>query len=129
LVVGELDAAGDESGVSTSDSRNATATRSADDDLAALFDAVGTGALEKMFPSSSNPAEKTWDRWAGRAKRNGLIAARIGRAKFNPYSAALWWFNQQNPRGWDWAHCKRVLAKNLPARSTNSKYLLTEELP
>ena len=95
----------------------------AENDFASLFDPVGTGQLEKMFHAGGD-----WVKWAGKAKANGLISARAGRAIFNPYKAARWWLEKQNPAGWDWARCMRTLANNLPERSRESKHLLTGEL-
>jgi hypothetical protein len=94
-----------------------------DKELSELFDGVGTEQLEKMFPS-----ENKWRAWAERANRNGLKAAKTGTAKFNPYLAAKWWLDNQNPPGWELARCERVLANNLPARSRDSRHLLTGEL-
>jgi len=79
--------------------------------LSDLFDSVTVEALEKMFP-----ADGKWKGWAEHAARNGLIAARKKRGKFNPYEAAMW-FVGQGIEGWDLARCNRVLANNLPARS------------
>jgi hypothetical protein len=86
-----------------------------------LFDPVTVEALEKMFP-----ANKRWNTWAGRAKRNGLIAARESRAVFNPYKAAMW-FLGQGEANWDLARCNRVLANNLPARSQHEAHILVSE--
>ena len=91
-----------------------------DEHIAALFDPVGTAQLEKMFPSAGG-----WEKWAAKAKEKGLTVARVGRAKFNPYRAALWWLDTQNPEGWDWARCCRKLAGNLPNRSADFRHLLT----
>ncbi len=91
----------------------------ADDLFAALFDPVGTSQLEKMFPTGK------WSKWTVRAKANGLLCAKVARAKFNPYRAAMWWLKKRNPAGWDLSKCSRVLANNLPARSIDSRYLLT----
>ncbi|NBQ68738.1 MAG: hypothetical protein EBU46_07870 [Nitrosomonadaceae bacterium] len=87
--------------------------------LSELFDPVPVASLEKMFP-----ADGEWKSWAERASRNGLKAAREGRAKFNPYKAALWFINK-GITGWDLARCFRVLANNLPARSRDEAHLLT----
>lgn len=87
--------------------------------LAALFDPVRHPQLEKMFPDDGK-----WADHAERAARNGLDGARTGRGVFNPYLAARWWIDQ-GPAGWDWSRCAKVLARNLPARSIDSKYLLT----
>jgi hypothetical protein len=106
-----------EDGKTNSDSSN-----DEDKNLSELFDGVGTEQLEKMFPSGN------WQALAERASRNGLGAARTGTAKFNPYLAAKWWLDKQNPKGWDLARCMRVLANNLPARSGDSRHLLTGEL-
>lgn len=92
-----------------------------DDELAELFDPVKVAALEAMFPDSGR-----WAGYAERAKRNGLSAAKAGRSLFNPYRAVVWWFNQGH-HGWKWERCLRVLANNLPARSMDSKHLLTGE--
>lgn len=91
-------------------------------ELAALFDPVGIPQLEKMFP-----CEK-WKRWGSKAKEKGLHVARTGRGKYNPYLAALWWIEKQEPTGWDIARINRTLANNLPARSRDFKSLLTGEL-
>lgn len=92
-----------------------------DDALAALFDAVTAQALETMFPDGGK-----WESHTERAARNGLgEAAKENRAVFNPYRAAQWWLRKQAPAGWDWARCLRRLANNLPARSLDSRHLLT----
>lgn len=88
--------------------------------LAALFDGVGAAQLETMFP-----AEGQWRKWAGRAHVNGLKEARVGRGKFNPYRAALWWLDTKHPMQWSWEQCARRLAKNLPSRSRGSESMLT----
>ena len=93
-----------------------------DEKLAALFDPVPVQALEKMFP-----AKGKWETWADKAKANGLIAAREGRAKFNPYKAGLW-FVRKGADGWDDAHLYRTLVKNLPARSCDEEHLLTSDI-
>jgi hypothetical protein len=93
----------------------------ADDDaeIAALFDPVKVATLEAMFPDGN------WSKYAERADRNGLKdAARTGRGEFNPYSAAVWWI-ARGPDDWKWERCLRVLAKNLPRRSIDSRHLLT----
>ncbi len=87
--------------------------------LAALFDPVRHPQLEKMFPDDGK-----WAGHAERAARNGLGGAKTGRGVFNPYLAARWWIDK-GPAGWDWSRCAKVLARNLPARSIDSKYLLT----
>ena len=87
--------------------------------LAALFDPVKHPQLEKMFPDGGK-----WADHVERAARNGLGGAKTGRGVFNPYLAARWWIDK-GPAGWDWSRCAKVLAKNLPARSIDSKYLLT----
>lgn len=91
----------------------------ADAELAALFDPVKVATLEAMFP------DKKWGRYAEKAPRNGLNRARVGRGIFNPYLAARWWLHRQAPADWKWERCVRVLANNLPARSRDSKHLLT----
>ncbi|MGC2459210.1 MAG: hypothetical protein WA435_14575 [Gallionellaceae bacterium] len=93
-----------------------------DEKIAALFDPVTVAVLEKMFS-----ADDEWKNWAERASRNGLVSARQGRAKFNPYKAALWFVNQ-GIVGWDLARCKRVLINNLPARSRDEAYLLSDKI-
>ena len=93
----------------------------ADEELAKLFDPVKAATLGEMFHDYGK-----WTGYAERAKRNGLSAAKVGRSLFNPYRAAVWWVSQ-GPPGWDWARCLRVLANNLPARSLDSKHLLTGE--
>lgn len=87
--------------------------------LPALFDPVPVEALEKMFPCDGK-----WKGWAERAARNKLKDAREGRAKFNPYKAAIWLTNK-GVIGFDLARCYRTLANNLPARSKDKADLLT----
>ena len=91
-----------------------------DKELAELFDPVRVEQLEAMFPDDGR-----WAEYANRAASNALIAARKGRAQFNPYRAARWWLDSKGPTGWKWERCLRVLANNLPARSRDSKHLLT----
>lgn len=93
-----------------------------DKSISALFDPVPVEALEKMFP-----ADGKWKRWAEKAKSNGLICSRLGRAMFNPYIAGRW-FMTKGQDGWDDARINRVLANNLPARSRDEKYQLTGEI-
>lgn len=89
--------------------------------LADLFDPVKKEQLEAMFPAAGK-----WERYAEHAKRNGLKrAAWVERGKFNPFLAARWWIDTQGPAGWEWEKCLRKLANNLPARSRDSKHLLT----
>lgn len=90
--------------------------------LAALFDPLPVAALEKMFPTNGK-----WKSWAEKAATNGLINARTKRAMFNPYKAAVW-FISKGVKDWDLARCNRVLANNLPARSVDSKYMLTGDI-
>ena len=90
--------------------------------LADLFDPVTVPTLEKMFPAGGK-----WKQWAERAKRNGLDKCRTGRGRFNPYLAAEWFLLQGEP-DWDKDKCRRKLAKNLPARSFDSRNLLTGDL-
>jgi len=90
--------------------------------LAALFDPVPVAALEKMFPTNGK-----WKKWAEKAKANGLIDAREGTAKFNPYKAGAWFVNR-GANGWDTAHLYRTLAKNLPPRSRDDAHLLTWDI-
>ncbi len=94
--------------------------RDYEQELEGLFDSVGSAQLEAMFPDNEK-----WAKYAERAARNGLALARVGRGKFNPYLAARWWINEQCPAGWDWSRCARQLANNLPARSRDSRHLLT----
>ncbi len=98
--------------------------RATDDnaELANLFDPVKVATLEALFPDGGK-----WAKHAERAARNGLQVARCERGKFNPYLAAVWWINEQGPTGWKLERCLRVLAKNLPDRSIDSKHLLTGE--
>lgn len=91
-------------------------------ELASLFDGVGSEALNKMFPPDN---KKNWKYFMERGARNGLKeAAYVKRGKVNPFLAAQWWLQEQNPPNWDWARCLRVLAKNLPPRSADQSYLL-----
>ena len=103
------------------DGQGSDAEHHADHDatLAALFDPVAVPQLEAMFPASGK-----WASYANYAPRNGLKDARMGRGVFNPYLAALWWLGT-GPAGWDRSKCMRKLANNLPARSLDSKYMLT----
>jgi hypothetical protein len=95
----------------------------ADTQFAGLFDPVTVAVLENMFP-----AKGKWKGWAEHASRiPGLLVARHGRAMFNPYLAGIW-FAGKGIKGWDLARCHRTLANNLPARSLDSKHLLTGEL-
>lgn len=93
-------------------------------ELASMFDPVHYEALEKMLPSGR---ENGWRSFTEKAANNGLIAAREGRAMFNPMLAALWWLDKQHPPGWDLAKVNRVLAKNLPLRSRGNEHLFTGE--
>ena len=104
-------------------------TLSKDEKLAALFDPVHPRQLAKMFPTISD-TEKSADDWRNfseRNGRNGLSAAKYSRANYNPYWAARWWLEHKHPKGWDWARCLRVLANNLPARSTDEKNQLIDQ--
>lgn len=94
-----------------------------DAELAALFDPVRRATLEALFPDGGK-----WKTHAERASRNGLIAARVERGKFNPYRAARWWMETQAPHGWRWERCARVLANSLPPRSRDCGHLLTGDL-
>lgn len=87
--------------------------------LSELFDPVRVEALESIFPTGGK-----WKRWAERAKRNGLIKARVTRGNFNPYLAGEWFLTKGLP-GWDWARCNRVLAGALPPRFLDEKHRLT----
>ncbi len=98
-----------------------------DVDLAALFDGVGIEQLEKMFPTSTD-GNGMWKGWGHRASESGLSSARVGRGRYNPYTAGLWWLTTKNPKGWDLARLRRKLAQNLPSRSMDSMGLLTGEL-
>jgi hypothetical protein len=103
------------------DGQGSDAEHHADHDatLAALFDPVAVPQLEAMFPASGK-----WASYAERAASNKLKGARVARGVFNPYLAALWWLGT-GPVGWDRSKCMRKLANNLPARSLDSKYMLT----
>lgn len=93
-----------------------------------LFDPVRVAQLERMFSAKDKTGISKWANWAEHAARNGLKdAAKVGRARFNPYRAAIWWLNHDGPEGWNLARCYRVLANNLPARSIDSKNLLIGE--
>ena len=96
--------------------------------LAALFDDVTVENLAKMFTTSNVETKSLskWKAWQNNAKENGLIEARQGHGKFNPYKAGLW-FLTKKIQGWDTARLYRTLANNLPARSLDDKYLLTGE--
>lgn len=91
-----------------------------DELLSRLFDPVKKEQLEAYFPDGGK-----WTAYAEKAARNGLLVARVGRGKFNPYLAAIWWLNEKGPDNWKWERCVRVLANNLPPRSIGSRHLLT----
>lgn len=93
-----------------------------EEELALMFDAVPVEALEKMFPAGGK-----WKQWTSKAKENGLINTRKGRAKFNPYLAGLW-FTRRGAEGWDDSRLYRTLANNLPEHSRNQKHLLTGDI-
>lgn len=95
----------------------------ADEEIASLFDPVSPQQLDSMFMQVDK-----WVVYAKRAKENGLIEARRGRGKFNPYLAVLWWLERKKPVGWDLARCTRILANNIPKNNSDKKYLLTGEL-
>ncbi|MCC7325651.1 MAG: hypothetical protein IT521_02455 [Burkholderiales bacterium] len=90
----------------------------AEDVLAEWYDPVTHAELETMFP-----ADGQWKNWAERASDNGLKAARVARARFNPYRAAQWFLHRGIP-GWDQARVDRVLANNLPPRSQHQREFL-----
>lgn len=92
----------------------------ATENLAELFDPVTVEQLEKMLPASGK-----WRTWSERAKSNGLKDAKVGRAMYNPYKAALW-FVARGIEGWDLARCHRALSNNLPARSKAKKSMLVD---
>lgn len=91
-----------------------------DEKLAALFDPLPVEALAKMFMIDL----ARWKKWQDKAKVNGLIDAREGSAKFNPYKAGVW-LVRKGTQGWDDARLYRTLANNLPARSLDKAHLLT----
>ena len=87
--------------------------------LAELFDPVRVEVLESIFPAGGR-----WKNWAERAKRNGLIRARVSLKYFNPYLAGEW-FLKQGVEGWSQARFNRTLSNNLPSRSVDMKHRLT----
>jgi hypothetical protein len=102
--------------------------RAANEELAALFDAVSPEMLKKWFKPKDSE-EQPWDEWAMRAKRNCLIEARVGKRRFNPYLAAMWWMKTKKPAGWDTTQCLKVLANHyLPARSLDMKHRFTGDI-
>lgn len=106
-------------------SKSVPAATNCDAELAGLFDSVKVAQLKTMFPDKDKAGRSKWEGWVERADRNGLkAAAKEGRALFNPFRAAIWWLGR-GPEGWTLARCYRVLANNLPPRSTDSKHLLT----
>lgn len=92
-------------------------------ELAALFDPVSIEALKVMFPDDKSGG---WSEFANRAKRMGLDSARQGRGKFNPYLAGKWWLNKRKPSGWTEERLLRTLARNVPARSRDKRFLLAD---
>jgi hypothetical protein len=95
--------------------------------LANLFDPVTVETLAKMFPTDKLYTTEQWKKWAERAQRCGLVAAREGRNMFNPYKAGMW-FLTQRIEGWDNDRLYRTLARNLPVRSRDEKWQLTGEM-
>ena len=105
---------------------NAT-EQSVEEEIASWFDGVGYEQLATMFKEHPDPQknEEIWKSYADEARNNKLKAARVSRAKFNPYRAGQWWLDRKNPTGWDKGRLHRTLANNLPARSLEHKPRLT----
>jgi hypothetical protein len=96
--------------------------------MASWFDDVGYEQLAAMFKEHSDPDknERVWKSYADEASKNGLRdAAKVKRAKFNPYKTGLWWLDRKRPTGWTQARLHRTLANNLPPRSLEHKPRLT----
>jgi hypothetical protein len=116
---GELLQQGSAAATTIAGASNSTTVSNAEDVLAGWYDPVTHAELETMFP-----ADGQWKNWAERASDNGLKAARVARARFNPYRAAQWFLHRGMP-GWDQARVDRALAKNLPARSHDKREIFT----
>jgi hypothetical protein len=79
------------------------------DELAEMFPPVTAATLETIFP-----AQGQWSGWAERAKDNGLRdAAKVGRRRFNPYRAGMW-FRDRGLPGWTEAHIFKALKTAFP---------------
>lgn len=104
--------------------------QSLDDEIASWFDSVSYKQLAAMFKEHSDTKsnEEIWKSYAAEARNNELKAARVERAKFNPYRAGKWWLDRKNPTGWDTARLHRTLANNLPTRSLEHKPRLTGDV-
>ena len=98
-----------------------------DEEFASWFDDVSYQQLAEMFKEDADTVrnERIWRSYRDEAHKNGLKAARVERAKFNPYRAGLWWLDRKSPTGWNMARMYRTLANNLPVRSLEHKPRLT----
>lgn len=93
-----------------------------DDEVAALFDPASPSQLEKIFPDNEK-----WIRiYCRRAKEMNLTFAKVGRSKFNPYKAGIWWVNYTR-NGYDTGRLNRTFASILPVRSRDQKKLFVDE--
>lgn len=92
------------------------------DDICALFDPLPINGIGELFPI----AQLDWKKLAERASRNGLIECRIIRNGFNPAKVAAWLVGSGHLSK---ERADRLLAKNLPPRSTDNAYLITCEYP
>lgn len=98
------------------------------EEIASWFDDVSYQQLAGMFKAypTYEQNEKVWKSYAAQAHRNGLKeAARISRAKFNPFKAGMWWLDRKRPTGWSSERLNRALANNLPPRSKEHEPRLT----
>ena len=106
--------------------------RTADEELAALFDGVSYKQLAVYFPTDidATKSAEQWKEYSARAGRNHLKnAAWISYDNYNPYMAGLWWIRTQKPTGKDEAWVKRRLGSKLPTRNSHLEYLFTGQLP
>jgi len=106
-----------------------TTEKSADEELASLFDGVRKQQLAAMF-NTQQDATSDLDLWTGyirQANKNELENARTSHGKYNPYKAGLWWLDKKKPKGWTLERLNKRLAKNLPERSKGNESRLTGE--
>ena len=90
-----------------------------------LFNPMNRKAIMTLFYKIS---KDDWVKYFGRAARNKLKEAREGKTKpyqYNPVKVSNWLVKKGLCSQ---EHVNRKLAKNLPERSKDKKYLITEEL-
>ncbi|KXW58918.1 hypothetical protein FEMY_04370 [Ferrovum myxofaciens] len=92
------------------------------DDICALFDPLPINGIGEVF----HGVGLDWRKLAERASRNGLRECRIIRNGFNPAKVAAWLVGGGHLSK---ERADRLLAKNLPPRSTDNAHLITGEYP